>query len=272
LATSFSNASGLVSDKSGHLYFTDAAMHKIYRWNEGGAKADVLAEIPGSPMGLGFASPHILLIMAYEKAVYSLDLSQQDATALPVVESTSLAPQTTLLLPVGLHNELWNLEWLLEHRGYVFRPGSNTAILSTVADEHRGYFYAPGTTTAMIGGGTWRADVQASQFATFAPEDTHPVVSEYDAKTYTAKLESSTKLTTSVFAERGGTSVVRDDAGNIYIASGQVYIYNNAGQQMGVLEVPERPSSLAFGEEDHHTLFIGARTSLYSIHTLSAGK
>jgi len=272
LATGFSNVSGLISDENGHLYFTDAAMHKVYRWNEDEMKAEVIAEIPASPMALGFASPHSLLIMGYEKAVYSLDLSQANAVALPVAETASLAPQTTLLLPVGLHNELWNLEWLVEHHGYIFRPGSNTAILSTVADEHRGYFYAPGTTTAMIGGGTWRADVQASQFAAFAVGDTRMTVSEDDARTYMAKLESSTKLTTSVFAERGGTSVVRDDAGNVYIASGQLYIYNADGKQIGVLEVPERPSSLAFGGVDHRTLFVGARGSLYAIRTAAGGK
>jgi hypothetical protein len=264
LATGFSNASGLAADDSGHVYFTDAAMHNIYRWNEDGAKADVIAEIPGSPMALGFVSPHTLLIMAYEKAVYSLDLSQPSATPQQVAETASLA-ETRLLLPVGLHNELWNLEWLLEHRGYTFRPGSNTAILSMVADEHRGYFYAPGTNTAMIGGGTWRADVQASQFAAFAVGDSHLIVSEDDAKTYDAKLENHMKLATSIFAERGGTSVVRDDSGNVYIASGQVYIYNREGRQIGVLEVPERPSSLAFGGADHRTLFVGARGSLYAI-------
>jgi sugar lactone lactonase YvrE len=34
LASGFSNASGLTTDDAGHLYFTDAAVRKIYRWNE----------------------------------------------------------------------------------------------------------------------------------------------------------------------------------------------------------------------------------------------
>jgi sugar lactone lactonase YvrE len=270
LATGFSNASGLTTDESGHTFFTDAALHKVYRWNEDTAKADVMAQIAGSPMALGFASPHTLLIMAYEKAVYSLDLSHPGATAQPVAETAADAPQTTLLLPVGLHNELWNLEWLLDHRGFIFRPGSNTAVLRSMTDEHRGLFYAPGTAVAMIGGRTWRADVQACQFAPFAVGDTHLVTSEDDARTYSAKLESGTKFATSVFAERGGTSVVSDDAGHVYIASGQVYVYDDGGQEIGVLEVPERPSSLALGGADHHTLFIGARSSLYAIRVALA--
>ena len=75
-----------------------------------------------------------------------------------------------------------------------------------------------------------------------------------------------------VFAERGGTSVVSDEAGNVYIAEGQVYIYNRDGKQIGALEVPERPGSLAFGGPDKRTLFIGARSSLYSIRTAAPGR
>jgi sugar lactone lactonase YvrE len=59
--------------------------------------------------------------------------------------------------------------------------------------------------------------------------------------------------------------VVSDSAGNIYIASGQVYVYDREGRPSGVLEIPERPSSLAIGGNSLDTLFIGARSSLYAI-------
>ena len=63
-----------------------------------------------------------------------------------------------------------------------------------------------------------------------------------------------------------------DTAGNVYIASGQVWIYDRTGKEVGVLETPERPGSLVFGGADKHTLFIGARSSLYSIRTESPGR
>ncbi|MFC5863123.1 glycosyl hydrolase family 28-related protein [Acidicapsa dinghuensis] len=272
VATGFSNASGLTADSDGHVYFTDAVRHVIYRWNDATHNADKIGEIPGSPMALGFVAPHTLLIMAYEKAVYSLDLSVPDAKPQQVTGNATVAPGSSLMLPSGLHNELWNLEWLLERKGYTFRPGSNTAILSTVLDEPRSYYYAPGSNTAMVGGGTWRADAQASQFTTFAPGSKHWITSEDDEHTYADTLESSIKLTTKLFAERGGTSVVSDTAGNVYIASGEIFIYDGAGQQIGILEVSERPSSLAFGGPDGKTLFIGARGSLYAIRTATPGK
>jgi hypothetical protein len=264
LATGFSNAAGLTADDAGHIYFTDAAKHEIYRWNESNKQAEVIAELSHQPMVMGFVPPSSLLIATYEKAVYSLNLANPAAVQ-QVTEILAPTPDTKLLLPVGLHNELSVLTMMLEHRGYNYRPGSNTAILNVVLNEHRGYFYAPETSTAMMAGGTWRPILQSSQLAAFAIGDEHLITSEDDARTYSAKLDSSEHLSAKVFVERGGTSVVTDDTGNVYIASGQVYIYDKSGKQIGVLEVPERPSSLAFGGKDRDTLFIGARGSLYAI-------
>jgi sugar lactone lactonase YvrE len=66
--------------------------------------------------------------------------------------------------------------------------------------------------------------------------------------------------------------VATDAAGNVYVAEGQLYIYNGGGKQIGVVEIPERPSSLAFGGADRKTLFIGARGSLFSLQTAAAGR
>jgi gluconolactonase len=51
-----------------------------------------------------------------------------------------------------------------------------------------------------------------------------------------------------------------------------VWIYDRNGKPKGVLEIPERPGSLAFGGPDRRTLYIAARTSLYSIRTKTAGR
>ncbi|MBN1569794.1 MAG: SMP-30/gluconolactonase/LRE family protein [Acidobacteria bacterium] len=270
-ASGFSNASGMTADDAGRLYFTDASLSKVYRWNEADKKAEQIAEIKGQPMALGFAKPSTLLIVAYEKAIYSLDLGNSGATPQPVKETAEKRPDTRLLLPVGLHNMLSIMKDLMEHRDYVYRMGSNTAVISVVENAHRGYYYAPGTNTAIMAGGTWRPILQSSNLAAFAPGDERFVTSEDDGRTYRARLEENGKMTTGIFAERGGTSIVNDTSGNVYIAGDQVYVYDHDGKQIGILEVPERPGSLAFGGPDNRTLFIGARSSIYSIRTLAPG-
>jgi len=275
LATNFSNASGLTASDAGEVFFTDAANRKIYRWNAAAKKAEVLAEIQGQPQVLGFVPPSDLLAIANERAVYHLkvnaDAAGDAAKAEAVKETSEILTGTLLLLPVGLHNQLAVMKDMMEHRGYIYRRGSNTAIMSTVADEHRGYFYAPESKTAIMAGGTWRPNLQSSQLASFAPGQSHYLTSEDDGRTYLAKLDDYNLLSTTVFAERGGTSVVTDKAGNVYIASGQVWIYDRNGKEIGVLEMPERPGSLTFGGPDKQTLFIGARSSLYSIRTKAPG-
>jgi hypothetical protein len=116
--------------------------------------------------------PSNLLIVAYQKVVYSLDLSKEVSPQLVVERDAPLA-NTKLLLPAGMHNQLSVLTDWLERRGYIYRQGSNTAILSTLENEHRGYFYAPGTNTAIMAGGTWRPILQSSQLASLAWGDQH---------------------------------------------------------------------------------------------------
>jgi hypothetical protein len=274
LATDFGNASGLTVSDTGKLFFSDAANKKIYRWNDTSKKSELLAEIRDQPQVLGFVPPSHLLAIANERAVYHVDLngdSPNPIQAETLKETSELLTGSLLLLPVGLHNQLSVMKDLIEHRGYNYRRGSNTAFINTVTNEARIYFYAPGTKTAIMAGGTWRPNLQSSQLAAFAPGESHYLTSEDDGRTYMAKLDAFDSLSTTVFAERGGTSVVADRDGNVYIASGQVWIYDSKGKELGVLELPDRPSSLAFGGPDKRTLFIGARSSLYSVRTKVPG-
>lgn len=269
VATGFSNAAGLTVSDAGTVFFTDAANKRIFRWNETTRQADLLAEIPGQPQVLGFVPPSHLLAIANERAVYHLNLAEPGPAEV-VKETTERLPDTILLLPVGLHNQLAVMKDMMERRGYVYRFGSNTAIVRAVTDEPRGYYYAPGTKTAIMAGGTWRPNLQSSGLAAFAAGDSHYLTSEDDGRTYVATLAADGTFAATVFAERGGTAVATDAAGNVYIASGQVWIYDRAGREIGVLEVPERPCGLAFGGEDKRTLFIGARSSLYAIRLAAA--
>jgi sugar lactone lactonase YvrE len=271
LATGFRNATGLTTDTEGHLFFSDDSNRKVYRWNEVDKKTEQIAETQDQPMVMAYVEPSTLLIVARGSAVYSLNVDEDGATPQTVTETIDRLPETVLLIPVGLHNMKSILDDLMEHRDYIYRRGSNTAVVSVIDNAHRGYYYAPGTKTAIMTGGTWRPIVQSSSLAAFLPGDEHYVTSEDDGKTYRVKLNHDETLTTSLFVERGGTSVIEDMAGNVYIASDQVYIYNSHGRQIGILELSERPGSLTFGGPDNHTLFIGARSSVYSIRTVNPG-
>jgi len=91
-------------------------------------------------------------------------------------------------------------------------------------------------------------------------------------KTWSFKVgEDGTLSDPKLFANEGGECVATDDQGNVYIAAGQIRVFNPAGKPIDTIEVPQRPTSLVFGNPDHKTLFITARSSLYSVQTRFAG-
>ncbi len=57
-----------------------------------------------------------------------------------------------------------------------------------------------------------------------------------------------------------------DDAGNLYTAtSAGVEVWRPDGTRVGAISVPQQPSNVAFGGADRRTLYVTARTGLYSV-------
>jgi hypothetical protein len=270
VASGFSNVSGLTTDNGGHLYFTDAAMHRIFDWKADEKKAELLTDKVQTPMAAGFAGDGSLLVQDYSRTVFSVDTKTCEAKKIEGVATP--VSGTKLMLPVGFHNSMETLKMQMERRGVVYAGRSNMAIMARVTNEPRSFYYAPDGTTAIMAGGNWQPMLQASQWRIFQVGDEHLAASEEDDALYRLKLDNLDHATATEFAPRGGSSVVTDAAGNVYVAEGQLYIYSSSGKQLGMVEIPERPSSLAFGGTDKKTLFIGARGSLFTLQTVAAGQ
>jgi hypothetical protein len=73
------------------------------------------------------------------------------------------------------------------------------------------------------------------------------------------------------FAERGGESVAVDRNGNVYVANGQIFVYDPTGKPIAEIDVPERPIDLLFGGADRRTLFILAHHALFAVTVRAAG-
>jgi gluconolactonase len=74
------------------------------------------------------------------------------------------------------------------------------------------------------------------------------------------------------WAEGGSDGLRVDVQGNIYTTAGDgVRIYNPEGKRLATIRFPEHPANCAFGGDDMKTLFVTARTGLYSIKLKVAG-
>jgi gluconolactonase len=63
----------------------------------------------------------------------------------------------------------------------------------------------------------------------------------------------------------GGDGLTVDSKGNLYITSGLgLQVYNPEGKLLGIIAFPEQPANVTFGGPELKTLYVTARTSLYT--------
>ena len=68
------------------------------------------------------------------------------------------------------------------------------------------------------------------------------------------------------FADQGSDGMTLDQQGNVYLTwVGGVSVRNPEGEEIEFIQTPQMPANVGFGGPDGKTLFMTARTSLYSI-------
>lgn len=75
-------------------------------------------------------------------------------------------------------------------------------------------------------------------------------------------------------SEEGAADGMKVDIkGNVYsTGAGGVWIFSPSGELLGIIETPEPPANLAWGDKDYQTLYITARHSLYRIRLQIPGE
>jgi len=91
-------------------------------------------------------------------------------------------------------------------------------------------------------------------------------------KTYRYAIGEKGALTDkTLFCEVGGDGMTIDAQGNVYIASTDIMIFDPSGAQIGIIDIPERPTNITFGGPERDILFITARTAVYTLKMAVTG-
>ena len=268
VATGFFNISGGAVDASGNIYFVDAHRKTIYRWSPSPRELSKVRDNPLDPVSLFFDKAGNLIVISYEGdgTVYSFK-ADDPSGEIELLRPVAAEPRANMtpVLPVDYwRNENDFTKAILVKQPYQYLAPDGTTFLPAGESFVTGELYY---------GSKLNNELRAFGMAPAFPGQAFYVSDESEQKTYAATVGPDGAITDlKLFAERGGEGVAVDDQGNVYIAAGQIYVYNPAGEWIDTIEVPERPAQLLFGGQDRHTLYIAARTSLYAIRTLNGGR
>jgi hypothetical protein len=268
LAGGFFNISGGAIDGSGNLYFVDAHLQTIYRWSAGEHQVSKVRDNPLDPVQLLFDKSGNLIVISYAGAgtVYSFNPNKpgDDVTLLKAVPSQPRPGLTAVLPPAYWRNENDFLEAIPAKKPYQFVSLDGTTFFPAGEEFVNGELYY---------GSKLNDTMRAFGFAPVVSPDATYFSDESGQKTYVGRVGSDGSISRlNLFAERGGESIAVDEKGNVYLATGEIHVYNPSGALIDTIEIPERPSQLLFGGPDGHTLFVLARSSLYALRTINRGR
>jgi hypothetical protein len=261
MAGGFFNISGGAAGPHGDFYFVDAHWQRVYCWNASSQQLSTICDAPMDPVNLAVDEAGNLMVVSYagDGVVYAFSASGE----ITPLKSEAVADRSgeNLFLPVSD----WHLNRdSLSHPAAQFISPDGTVVMPVGKD------FLDGATSWGVKSSP---PIRAFGLGRAVPGKPFYVADESNLRTWAADVSADGSLKNfRLFAEQGGESVTTDSRGNVYIAAGQIYVYDPAGKLIDTIKVPERPIQLVFGGEDHQTLFIATRTSLYSVRMRYSGR
>ncbi|MGH8174727.1 MAG: glycosyl hydrolase family 28-related protein [Steroidobacter sp.] len=268
LVGGFTNIDGMVADAAGAVYFVDQHWHRIHRWSAADGLTLVTDAIP-QPVALALDRASNLLVVSRHGNVYATEpgASEINMRVLSPV-TASRRPQATAWLPAN--------RWRDSHD--FLEASTRREPLHYVSPDGSAFIPAPKSYSLLsepvLGRGFGTVDLTRAYALTPAiPGRSMYVSDEFGQTTWRFTPGADGTLgAPEFFAEEGEAGVAVDVDGNVYVCAGSIFVYDMNGRSLGVIDVPERPSALAFGDEDRRTLFIAARSSLYAVRTKASGR
>lgn len=287
LETGFFSIAGAAVDPNGKLYFVDRHQQRIYGWSETEGLT-VERDSPLDAVNLGMDETGNLIVVSSAGAngtVYSFRPGlPKDEITLLTLEPAKSRPDYIALLPVNYWNNGEFRDQLdLETLQYKTLPAMFAEDVSTPKLKHYvsldGRVFLPAARVWKQGrpdttaGWRFSDNLDTYGFLRARVGDRVYVISSSEDVTYSGEISpDGTLKDLRPFVNHGGESVAVDADGNVYIANGQIFVYNSRGQQIGLIEVPERPLQLVFGGRKQRRLFALAHHTLYGISMVAPNR
>jgi hypothetical protein len=277
LADGFYSIGGGAVDAAGKLYFIDRQFQRVHGWSDA-ERLSVIADAPHDAINLAVDASGTLMVLSSdgpEGTVYALDPARPFAVKPIAPTAAGRHARARVALPGSFWNngefrdqydpatdrfttlaEMFARDMAVaKPREYVSPDGS------LVLPAYRVFQQGPANHLG------WRFSdtLDTYGWVTGRVGERVHLANGSENRTYTGLLGAGGAVTDlKPFASRGGESVATGPDGRVYIANGQVFVHDAQGQEIGRIDVPDRPLQLLFGGADGRTLYILTHHALYS--------
>jgi len=244
----FQFTEGPTAGAQGDVYFTDVRASRIHRWSPDG-KIALVRENTGSANGLAFDNDGNLLACQGDPGrIVSFD---------PQGKMTVVADQFDGK-PLNQTNDLW-----VDPKGGVYFSDPVYGRGRKTQDGEHVYYVAPDRSRVV----RVIDDMVRPNGLVGTPDGRTLYVTDHGGgRTCSYDVAPDGSLANKrPFAEVGGDGMTLDEEGNVYIAAAGILVYDPGGRQRETIEVPEQPTNVCFGGRDGRTLFITARSTVYTM-------
>jgi gluconolactonase len=249
LVGGFKFTEGPTADAQGNIYFTDIPNNRIHKWSLDG-KLSTFRENSGGANGLYFDKDgNLLACEGNNRRIVSIS---------PTGEVTVIADRHE-----GKKFNSPNDLWIDPGGGVYFTdPGYGPRESMEQAGDYVFYLTPDHKKTIIVD-----KELTRPNGIIGTPDGKTLYIADHAAgKTFVYTVnEDGTLSNKKLFAPEGSDGMTIDNEGNVYLTTNAVSVYNSKGQKIETIKVPEQPANVTFGDKDNQTLFITARTSLYSI-------
>jgi len=276
VASGFIFPTGLTTDSKGNVYFCEHDRKRIYKWSAETNSITLLADHPWKPFTLATdTKDNLIVIFRYDpQPGYLVNGEQETVPRLPddnpmysgwgnsgwAAWAYSIDPQN----PDETINPLKRIP-AGEVTGVkrVIYPSSRWR-----SDFDKAILYVPENSYVAPDGVTFIPETydlgRCAASSVAIPGKPFYVVKEINKTTMQLDVaEDGTVSNMKEIQARGEYSSAMDSEGNLYIADGQIFVYDQNNNEIRRISMEERPISLVIGGKDREWLFMTTSSSLY---------
>lgn len=274
IVTGFEFIDGLTKDSQGNIYFCEYRMRRIYKLDAKSGQVTSIADFPWNAVALTCDTQDNLIVVTkyISQPGYTNDDTRNGNQPLFGWRGSgglwgfTYVPKLYSIRPENADDTFQVLP--LVDMSQVQEPQKVCYLANRTITQNEYYsgrkptqcFVAPDGVTII----PYYEDLfRCSSIVEAVPGETIYTLDEYHQRIIRSEIDAQGFLQHSrIFADGGDRSVVTDQAGNVYVANGDISIFNSTGQPIGTIEVPKRPTSLLISGDK---LYITAISSLYQV-------